>query len=226
MTPLARGDSWSAQFSPAPPPIPDTPVTHLASPEAWKPLHQHWAPPAMRARIQPGWARVCWSPEALVYDLVFAGLSFHNSARGFNERTWELGDVAEIFVEALDFDFYNEIHVTPENHRLQLRLPPQGIADVRAGARRLEEFFISDPDWVRSEVRRLPESLQVRVVVPAAVLGLDHFGPEARLRTAVCRYDCPAPGAAPQLSSTAPLSAPSFHQRPEWTRLALTPAEA
>ncbi|WP_438480455.1 hypothetical protein [Oleiharenicola lentus] len=188
----------------------------------WKPLRQHWISGAANAAFQPGWARVAWSHDALVYDVVLSGRTFRNTARRLNELTWELGDVCEIFAEAPEAGHYVEIHITPENQRLQLRFPPDGIAEVRAGNRKLSEFMVNDSAWVRSATHLSEHQLHVRAAIPATVLGIPHFASDSVLRTAVCRYDCAATAPRPLLSSTAPLSAPAFHQRDEWSRLRLS----
>lgn len=196
----------------------------LPAPDAgWKPLRQHWLPGGASDGFQPGWAHVAWTPAQLTYDIVLAGRTFSNAARRLNELTWELGDVCEIFADLADEGPYIEIHITPENHRLQLRFPPDGIAEVRAGRRALDEFMVNAPDWVHTEVHRDDHRLHIRAVIPASALGLSRFSPDTPLRTAVCRYDYGPPPSPPVLSSTAALSAPAFHQRNEWSPLRLQP---
>ncbi len=211
------------------PPLESLPAeTHWPDPagqaEGWRPLQQSWASAGPVPGFQPGWARAGWLATHLVYDVVLLGATFRNAARKLNEPTWELGDVCEIFVEATGGPHYVEIHVTPENQRLQLRFPPGAIAAVRRGECRLEQFMVGDPAWVSTAVRRTDGRWHVRVIIPASILGLTEFAPGISLRTAVCRYDYASGASAPLLSSTAPLSAPSFHQRDEWTPVKLAAA--
>jgi len=200
----------------------------VASDMAWHPLHQHWLGDEPDRLFQPGWARVRWTPSALIYDLVFAGTGQRNRARRLNEQTWDLGDVGEIFLQVEGRTDYLEVHVTPENQRLQLRFPAGGIAAVRAGRARLEDFMIADPAWVASSVTATATDLRLRVTLPLAALGLGGtpLHPGLRFRTAVCRYDYAQRPADPVLSSTAALSAAAFHQPAEWSLLHLAPAGA
>lgn len=219
---MSRLGGIRAAFLASEPALPDL-AADFDPAAGWYPLRQSWLGPEPARDFQPGWARVHWNPGELVYDMAFAGNSFGNLARRLNDRTWELGDVAEIFVEAIGTGYYQEIHVTPENQRLQLRFPHGGIAEVRAGRRTLEEFLIPKTDWVHSRVWHPPGWLLMRVSVPASVSGVERFAPGSVLRTAICRYDCSATGSPPRLSSTAALSAPSFHCSEEWSPLVLLP---
>lgn len=200
----------------------------VAGDMAWHPLRQHWLGDEPDRLFQPGWTRVRWTPSALIYDLVFAGANQRNRARRLNEPTWDLGDVGEIFLQAEGRTDYLEIHVTPENRRLQLHFPADGIAAVRAGRARLGDFMIADPAWVASTVTSFESDIRIRVIVPAAILGAGGRPLSAglRFRTAVCRYDYGPRPADPILSSTAALSAPAFHQPSEWSLLQLAPAAA
>lgn len=86
----------------------------------WMPLGQPWDTGASDPDFQPGWARVRWHENCLHYDAVFMGAGARNSARQLNERTWELGDIAEIFLQAVRGPNYLEVNITPENFRLEL----------------------------------------------------------------------------------------------------------
>src|SRR5204863_1077141 len=71
----------------------------------------------------PATVRVGWRENSL---LVFAELTdadVFNGATKLNERTWELGDVFEMFLRSSNGQSYVEFHVTPNNQRLQLRYP-------------------------------------------------------------------------------------------------------
>lgn len=187
----------------------------------WRALRQAWRP-APEPDFNPGWARAHWTAAALHVEAVFVGCDQRNRARGLNERTWELGDIFEFFIRAEGAARYLEVHVTPENHRLQLRWPEGGLADFRAGRAGLDRFTVDDPTWVASEVRREPDHWGVRLVVPWRCLelpGAEAAAPRSILHACVCRYDC---GRGREvLSSTAPLREPNYHRREDWPRLRL-----
>lgn len=190
----------------------------------WRPLRQAWLGAATPDGINPGWARIRWSREELCFDAILTGRGARNGANRLNQRTWELGDICEVFLQVPAAATYLELHVTPENHRLQLSWPEDGLERFRSGADPLEAFTIADPAWVTSTTEVTSEGWCARLRVPAAVLGQPSLSPGQSFRAAVCRYDCsggPAPGPVPRLSSTAPLTAPSYHRRHEWEVLVL-----
>ena len=196
------------------------PVSPTSLDRSWLPLAQPWNTGAPDPGFQPGWARIRWQETGLQYEAVFQGAGARNSARQLNERTWELGDVGEIFVQAGDGPAYMEVHVTPENSRLQLLWSAGGIARVRSKAATLGEFMIRQPDWVQSQAHVGSDFWAIRVTIPVARLGLSRLHAGQLLRTAVCRYDYRT--GQPVLSSTAPLPIPFFHHREGWHPLLLT----
>lgn len=188
----------------------------------WLPLVQPWRAGEPEPGFQPGWARIRWQETGLYYDLVFLGAGARNSARRLNERTWELGDVGEIFVQSGHGPDYLELHVTPENCRLQLLWPAGGIVRVRSKAATLDEFMVSQPDWVQSRTHVGSGFWTIQATVPPARLGLFRLHAGQCFRTAVCRYHAQA--GEPVLSSTASLPIPFFHQREGWHSLLLSGA--
>lgn len=193
--------------------------------DRWRPLGQPWLADGPAAGFQPGWARIGWNPAGLVYEAVFAGRAFRNAARSLNELTWELGDVCEIFVQPEDAPHYLEVHVTPENQRLQLRLPPGAIAAIHRGQASLDDFMVPDPDWVQTGASSSATQFHVRAIIPAAILDDREriLSPATKLRTCVCRYDYGDRSGQPLLSTTAMLPAPTFHDREHWNELRLLP---
>ena len=185
----------------------------------WRSLGQSWLPTPEPA-FQPGWARFLWTPEALIGEAVFSGRQQSNRGTHLNDWLWELGDVCELFVKREGEPRYLEIHVSPENARLQLAWDLTGHPRLAAGEGKLDDFLVEDPAWVSSTVRRSPVSWAVRISIPASRLGLESFSLGIALRAAVCRYDYNGnPVAA--LSSTAPLSVPSYHRWMEWSLITL-----
>jgi len=191
----------------------------------WQPLAQHWLTDGTEPDFQPGWARISWNKNFLLYEAVLIGANARNSAQKLNEYTYDLGDVCEIFIEAKDGSHYLELHVTPENQRLQLHWPFDGLAQVRAGQAKLEAFMVADPDWVRTSTHVAPGYWAVQAMIPVEILGLppSPLTPRTKLATTVCRYDYTA-RKKPTLSATACFPAPSFHRRADWHSLALLPS--
>lgn len=187
---------------------------------AWQPLRQSWRPGGA-AGFRPGRARAAWDARTLTFTMLFRGRPAGNRARRLNERTWELGDVGEVFVQLPGGAAYWEFHVTPENQRLQLRWPAGGLAAFRAGRAAFGEFTLGPEAGLTSTATVWPDRWRATLTIPAAVLGLGAFVAGQSFRAAVCRYDC-AGSAEPVCSSTAPLTEPSFHRPAEWSVLTLS----
>lgn len=216
-SPLTRSASWFAR--PASADHDDQPPEAFTS--GRMPLAQAWEP-ATHALVRGGWAHAAWTPDQLLIDAYFAGGNARNSARRLNERTWELGDVCEVFIHAAEASHYAEVHVTPENQRLQLCLPWHAQRCGPPTDAPLEKFMIADPNWVQSRARVDALGWSVRLRVPAACFlpASDRLRSGVRLRLAVCRYDYGLSSTA-TLSSTAHFTRPSFHRWHEWHELAL-----
>ena len=187
----------------------------------WQPLRQSWRSDGLERTFQPGWARITWDPHHLFYEAFFRGASPANRARTLNERTWEFGDICEVFVEAAGGSGYVELHVTPENQRLQLLWRPRAFEKFSAGQTQLDAATVDDPNWVQSAVQLIETGWAIHAILPARILGVEELSPKLSLRTAVCRYDCGPGGEPVRLSSTAALTFPSYHRREEWHRLVL-----
>ena len=185
----------------------------------WVELGQAW-----RAAPEPGfnrgWGRIRWDEFGLHFDACFLQRAPANRAAGLNQRTWEMGDIAEFFLQETATGRYLELHVTPENQRLQLVWPLGGLDDFRAGSARLEDFLVTDPQWVSSETLVHADHWTASAHVPFACLGLKGSEHLPALRVAVCRYDR---SLGPELlSSTARLTEPNYHRHKEWAELRLT----
>jgi len=166
-----------------------------------------------------GWARIRWNPAGLQFETLFVQTRPSNRARSLNESTWELGDIAEYFLQDRRTGRYIELHVTPENHRLQVLWPPGGIEKFRAGQVPLADFLIADPNWIESAANVLADCWTAQAFVPFACLGLAGAPRLPGLGIAVCRYD--RSRGAEMLSSTANLSEPNYHRHEEWADLIL-----
>ena len=151
----------------------------------------------------------------LVVDSVFISPRPRNAARSLNEHTWELGEVAETFIEEEGRQDYVEVHVTPENQRLQLRFPHGGIERLRAGAASLTSFLIPDAAWAQSLTCVRGDHWASRLILPVSCFSSGFLSEGRRFLGNFSRYDC-ADAGDPILSATAPLTEPSYHRRHEW----------
>lgn len=205
---------------------PDRPAAShpTTRPGEWRPLQCTWLPSSAPAALAPGRARLGWTPAALHLEAEFTADRPRNRALRLNERTWELGDVCELFLQLDGHRDYLEIHVTPENQRLQLRWPDGGLQRVRAKQAPLESYFVAQTDWVASSTLVAPGVWITRLAVPAVRLGVPELHPGRILRAAVCRYHYRPNRTEPELSSTAALAAAGFHQPAAWDTVTLAPA--
>lgn len=212
--------AWSAAYVPGDTfRLDQSDLSTYASGGDWMPLRQAWRTGGPEEGFRPAWARIRWTEKGLLCETIFSGGGARNAARTLNERTWELGDVAELFVLEPGGARYLEVHVTPENVRLQLRFPVGAIARVRAGEETLESYLVDDPGWVSSRSVVGPSAWSTAIFVPAAAFNLVQLESRIAFRAAVCRYDCASESAV--LSSTAPLTQRSFHAPHEWQHLHL-----
>lgn len=131
-----------------------------------------------------------------------------NAATAHNQRTWELGDVFEIFACRDDEAGYVEVHVTPDNVKLHLRFVDaeqhQRIANI--------DEVAADPAAIVSSAQRTPTGWRVRAAVPLAA------APGEVIRVSFCRYDATRGSGEPILSSSSPHPVLAFHRPHEWAR--------
>jgi len=186
-------------------------------------LGQSWLP-APEADFTPGIVRVGWRGHALCVLAELEDADIFSRATASHQRMWELGDTFEIFLQPAGADGYGEFHVTPPNHRLQLKFP-----DATARARiPFAELVMPGAGfhshtWLLSAARRWV----VYAEIPAAAIGASG-GPLAGTdwRFSFSRYDYIRGRAEPILSSSSPHPVADFHRRQEWGTLRLAPAEA
>ena len=169
----------------------------------------------------PGQVRVGWRLDEL---LVFAELTdrdIFSHATGDNQRMWELGDTFEMFLRPSWQTDYFELHVTPNNHRLQLRIPSfEALRRAQTagefGAFHLPLNSFHSRTWVQPENQKW----FVFAAVPAQkVCGQDQLLPGSRWHFSFSRYDYTRGDAEPVISSTSPHAVASFHRQEEWGEL-------
>lgn len=162
----------------------------------------------------PGIVRTGWREHSL---LVFADLSdadVFTLARRHNDRFWELGDTFEMFLQAPGRRTYVELHVAPNNLRLQLRFakPPSARgADPFAEALIHDQVFNSET-WIKPDMR----GWCVFAEVPAVALFEQPALASSTWRFSFGRYDATRGREHPVISSSSPHTRPAFHRPHEW----------
>jgi len=123
-----------------------------------------------------------------------------------NQRTWELGDVFEIFLKPESESHYRELHVTPTNTRTQLGFSAEG-----ASPEILPDGIFESRVWVESEQWIVLASIPCGVITNRSAIKNGE-----RWRFSFCRYDAFQDGRKPILSSSSPHPIPKFHRPAEW----------
>jgi hypothetical protein len=170
--------------------------------------------------FRPAEVRMKWAADRLVIEAVLQDDEVFSQATRHNQKMWELGDVLEFFVQVEGRADYLEMHVTPSNHRLHLRLPGVGgRTQPEAAPLTFEEMLVSPPGF-SSSVEKTTTGWAVRAEIPVQALALTELTPGTALRVSFSRYDA-APHRRPVLSTTANHPVIAFHRPEEWTKLVL-----
>jgi hypothetical protein len=177
---------------------------------------------AWRAAVEPGFApgevRTGWRPDSLLLFAELTDRDIFSAATGMNQRMWELGDTFEMFLRPADRTAYVEFHVTPNNQRLQLRIPSAGALRRARAANVFDEFLLRgnvfhSVTWVQPENQKW----FVHAAIPAiAVCGRARLNAGSRWHFSFSRYDYTRGGSEPVISSTSPHAAADFHRQQEW----------
>ena len=153
-----------------------------------------------------------------------------NSARTENMRTWETGDVLEIFLRPQPGLRYLEFHVTPENQRLQLSFESEAYARARPDSigkhpvRWLEGIGLPAGSF-ESEALVRTEYKEWRVLarIPLALFGrADGIPAGEQWLVSFCRYDYTRGRNLPVLSTTSSHAEADFHDNAGWHPLQFT----
>ena len=164
----------------------------------------------------PAVVRVGRRGNSLLVFVELEDVDIFTRATKMNQRMWELGDTLEIFLSPEESPDYVEFHVTPNNHRLQLRFPSTEALRAAQAAGSLDKFllagrvfhshtWVEDGRWcVYAEIPAVP------------VCGANQLLPGTRWRFSFSRYDFSRESKEPVISSTSPHAKPDFHRREEW----------
>jgi hypothetical protein len=167
--------------------------------------------------FQPGSVRVGWRDRTLWVFAEMRDLDIYNEATQLNDPVYVMGDVFEMFLQCGRQKHYFELHVSPDNHRMQIRFdgnPRQFTAETLPFIEQHDLFFS------RTEVCPEQEYWHVLAGIPAHVVeGEDCFSPGNSWRFSFGRYDYTRGHQAPVISSTSAHTIADFHQREEWGTL-------
>ena len=173
-------------------------------------MQQGWLD-SPEADFLPAEIRVGWTPSRLVVLAEIPDRDIFTLVTGPNQKTWQLGDVFEIFLKPEDRSDYVELHVTPPNFRLQLQIESQGKP-----ATQLDDGVFSS----RVKIDTANQKWTVYAEVPAAlVTGQEHIEAGESWLFSFSRYDASRDGRPPILSSTSPHQAVNFHRIHEWGKI-------
>ncbi len=170
--------------------------------------------------FRPAKTAAAWTSDALVVYAELCDDDIYNTmaADDFNNMAINFGDVFEIFLQPAGQEAYYEIHVAPNNHKFQLRLPcVNAFKKLKDQFKSSEEMFESFKVWkpvVDSRVRidAAARKWWVAVKIPLSMLAENvPAAAGAKWLFSFCRYDYTRPGTEPTYSSTSPHSAINYH---------------
>jgi hypothetical protein len=170
------------------------------------------------ANFSPGTVRIGSRAGSLLIFAQMTDRDIFSDATQLNQRTWELGDVFEIFLRGPESESYVEFHVTPNNQRLQLRYPNAAAVESARKTGKLDDFLIRGEafhsrTWIKSEKNQW----FVYAEIPTGIVnGLDGAVDHAQWRFSFGRYDYTRGVKEPVISSTSAHREPDFHRHHEW----------
>ena len=178
------------------------------------PLGQSWLPQPEPDFLSAE-VRVGRSATQILILATIPDLDIFTRATEPNQRTWELGDVFEIFLKPESKPLYRELHVTPANIRTQL-----GFAAKGATPEILPDGIFESRVWIESA------QWMVLASIPCtAVTNCRKIDDGERWRFSFCRYDAFRDGRKPLLSSSSLHPVPKFHRPGEWGVMVFNPAK-
>jgi hypothetical protein len=186
------------------------------------PLGQAWLP-APEPDFAPGIVRTGWRENSLI---VFADLSdtdVFTLAKRHNDRFWELGDTFEIFLQPPGQDAYVELHVAPNNLRLQLRFdrPPAARDADRFTSALIHDQVFESQTWVKPDKQGwcVFAELPLMALIERQALGPPTVLSSSTWRFSFSRYDATHGRETAVISSSSPHTKPAFHRPDEWGHL-------
>jgi len=169
----------------------------------------------------PGSVRTGWREDSLYVLADLFDVDVFTRAEQHNERFWQLGDTFEMFLQPTGSQTYVELHVAPNNRRLQLRFakPPSASDRDPFAAALIDDQMFDSRTWV------IPAEHGWRVFAHVRAEAVGHGPgplPSSKWRFSFGRYDATRGRTEPVISSTAPHTVPAFHRPHEWGELHFT----
>ena len=179
-------------------------------------LAQAWLP-TPEPSFKPACARTGRTESELAVFAEMEDEDIFNKATSLNECTYELGDVFEVFVKPETQEKYFEIHVTPENQKLQLSFPRPGAIREKPAtpvADPLAKYKFGNPIICsRTLVEATRSRWSVLALLPLAIIQESgSVRPGHVWRFSFSRYDYTRGQPRPVISSTSPHPKPDFHR--------------
>jgi hypothetical protein len=114
-------------------------------------------------------ARFSWADGVLLLEAKFTGHAPKSRATAHGQHLWELGDVAELFVQKVGEESYHEYQVSPNGFTLALHYPDlTGVAKARSGSRTLEDFLSGEIPSVECTTTADGWSVSMEVPLPTS----------------------------------------------------------
>jgi hypothetical protein len=168
------------------------------------------------AEFEPGYVELHADDDSLLIVAILRDRDIYNDAIGFNEKTWQTGDVFEIFIQT-DADTYYEFHITPENRNLFLAWTTESFNNFSKGKSELNDVMINQSDFITSltQIHKADIYWSVFARIPYINLEIDHRKNLRELKIAFARYDAKKQP-PPVLSATPNFLKKNFHLREFW----------
>ena len=185
-------------------------------------LGQAWLP-APEPDFEPAIVRTGWRGSDLLMFAELTDADIFSRATALNQKTWELGDAFEIFLRPVEQTAYAEFHITPNNQRLQLRIPNEPALRAAQKSGVVEPFFMLG-DVIRTSTWVMPAArlwCAYAEIPAAAVCEKPTPLPGSEWLFSFSRYDYTRGRNEPVISSSSPHQIADFHRQQDWGRLAL-----
>jgi hypothetical protein len=170
--------------------------------------------------FSPATVKIGWLENSLLVFACFEGKDTYSNATNHNQRMWELGNTFEMFLSAENSSSYVELHITPNNWRLQLCFPDAATSRRARKENQFNHLILPEgtfysKTWVEPENGRWHAFAKI----PSAVVGLEHISEQSKWCFSFCRFDRLRGRQEPVISSTSAHAQPDFHRREEWGTL-------
>ncbi len=173
---------------------------------------------------EPGELRLAWDEKNLYIGVVFPDSDVVAEGNHDQLLHWQLGDVCELFLKPEAHTWYWELYVTPHGRKSSYLFPgrgrlglPSGL-DYQCGMEVAGKYRGTLNDWTDRD-----EGWSAELAMPIADLTArgEKFGPDARWRVLVGRYNYSRYLPRSELTMVPQLSKTNFHTIEEYGVLKL-----